>query len=164
MKKAIEKPRCKNLDLWIILGVITIFAIVAIILLVVRPGEHKTIKDIKELTTENYNILDQDEKERFVFVYDSTDATHEQLYNVVVRYANFANSHRLAPDIYVIDISTNTTIIKDLETEKVSPRTAPCLVQLTNENETIKYKSTGTASDICNMLEDYISGKTELKK
>ena len=59
----------------------------------------------------------------------------------------------------MLNIQANSTIITDLEESKVSPRKAPCLLTITPNNSTTKITSTANVPDICNQLEDYISGK-----
>ena len=45
-----KTKKIKNLDLWIILAAVTLCAVVAAILLIVKPGEIKEVEDIKVIT------------------------------------------------------------------------------------------------------------------
>lgn len=154
-----SQRKIKNLDLWIILAVVTVCAIVAAIILVIRPGEIKKVEDIEVITTEQYKVLKSGESKRFVIVYDSSNIDNEMLLNTAIRYAEYTRKNKKAPKLYLIDVQNNTTIISDLETSKVSPRKAPCLLTITADNSSAKVVSTANVTDICNQLEDYISGK-----
>ena len=154
-----KTKKIKNLDLWIILAAVTLCAAVAAILLIVKPGEIKEVEDIKVITTEQSKVLNANETKRFVIVYDSSSVDNELLLQTAVRYAEYTRKNKKAPKLYLIDTQTNSTIITDLEESKVSPRKAPCLLTITPNNSTTKITSTANVPDICNQLEDYISGK-----
>lgn len=159
MKQKVQKQKCQNLDLWIILGVITFLAIVTAVLLAVKPFTVKTFDKIEHLTVENFKTKDGNKANYFVLLYDSKE-DNKMLEECVLDYVEYARTHDEAPKLYVIDYreypaitnSDNFNISSlNLETQ------VPCLGTVsTSGSLSVGQKS---VSDICNLLEDYMIGK-----
>ncbi len=145
--------KIKNLDLWIILGCVTLAAIIIAIVLVVKPGQIKSFDDIKTVTVEDYKS--KGASTYFVFLYDKENPALEHVNNIIIEYAEYSRSHKKAPKIYIMSTQDNPTIFDDFKTEKISASSAPCLVTITDG----KYTPNTNNGKICNILADYINGK-----
>ena len=154
--------KVKNLDLIIILVAITILGIITAIVLAIRPYEVKKFDKITHVNIDNYKTIKNNKEEYFVLLYDSNNTKYELLEECVVAYAEFARNNKDVPNIYVIDYRSNKEIINssnfNINDVKLDSE-IPCLAKittsgsLTNKNKNI--------SDICNLLEDYMSGKEQ---
>lgn len=153
----------KNLDLMIILGTITVIAIIVAVILIVRPYEIKKFDKITHLTTENYNKVNKNKEEYFVLLYDSKDDSYEMVEECVLAYVEFARTNKNAPKLYVIDYQENKTIINsshfNISESKIDEQ-VPCLATISTSGSVGSKKT--TISTICNTLEDYMSGKTHI--
>ncbi len=158
--KNAKKSGIKNLDLYIILASITVLAIITAILLWTRPFEAKSFEEIKDVTVENYNTQNNNEKEYFVLLWDSRQKVDERLSECAVRYAEYARTHENAPAIYVIDYRDDKDIINssNFNISSVNLETnVPCLGTISTSGSVTNKKT--NVSDICNLLEDYMSGR-----
>ena len=108
----------------------------------------KTIKNNKE--------------EYFVLLYDSNNNKYELLEECVVAYAEFARNNKDVPNIYAIDYRSNKEIINssnfNINDVKLNSE-IPCLAKITTSGSLTNKKN--NISDICNLLEDYMSGKEQ---
>lgn len=147
--------KVKNLDLWIILAVITLAAIITAIVLIAKPGQIKTLGKIKEVTIADYKT--KGASKYFVFVYNEDKQGIEELNNEVILYAEYARTHKKAPKIYILNVKNNPTIFDDFKTEKISISSSNTSSLITVENG--KYTVTTDGSKICNLLIDYETGK-----
>lgn len=147
--------KVKNLDLWIILGIITIIAIVAVVILAVKPGQVKGMEDVKEVTVETYKNMGS--SKYFVFVYNEDNPGIAQLNDEIINYAEYARTHKKVPKIYLLNVKNNPTIYDDFKTEKISISKSNTSSLITVENG--KYTTTTDGSKICNTLIDYETGK-----
>ena len=154
--------KVKNLDLIIILVAITILGIITAIVLAIRPYEVKKFDKITHVNIDNYKTIKNNKEEYFVLLYDSNNTKYELLEECVVAYAEFARNNKDVPNIYVIDYRSNKEIINssnfNINDVKLDSE-IPCLAKittsgsLTNKKKNIYY--------ICNLLEDYMSGKEQ---
>ena len=154
--------KVKNLDLIIILVAITILGIITAIVLAIRPYEVKKFDKITHVNIDNYKTIKNNKEEYFVLLYDSNNTKYELLEECVVAYAEFARNNKDVPNIYVIDYRSNKEIINssnfNINDVKLDSE-IPCLAKIpTSGSLTNKKKN---ISDICNLLEDYMSGKEQ---
>lgn len=154
--------KVKNLDLIIILVAITILGIITAIILAIRPYEVKTFDKITHVTINNYKTIKNNKEEYFVLLYDSNNNKYELLEECVVAYAEFARNNKDVPNIYVIDYRSNKEIINssnfNINDVKLNSE-IPCLAKITTSGSLTNKKN--NISDICNLLEDYMSGKEQ---
>lgn len=162
MKKTIQKNR--NLDLIIILIAVTIIAVITAFVLALKPYEIDEFERITEVNINTYNKMNSNTDKYLVLLYDSTnkDVKFEQIAECVTQYAEFARGNKKTPKIYVIDyhkypdmISSSNFSISSLNVKEQ----IPCLATITTSG-TVSNKKT-TIRDICNLLEDYKTGKEE---
>ena len=153
--------KTKNLDLIIILIVIATIGFVTAILLAIKPGQIKSVDKITHVDTRNYRSMDNNARQYFVFVYNSNDQSESATFvkNCVISYANKARQNKDLPKIYVIDYQDDKTIING-SNFNLGETSLPCLATITTSG-TISNKK-DRAADICNLLEDYISGKEHI--
>lgn len=159
MKQNVQKKKSQNLDLWIILGVITLLAIITAAILAIKPFTIKSFDKIEHLTIENYKKQEGNEAKYFVLLYDSNE-DNKMLEECVLDYVEYARTHKEAPKLYVVDYREYPAITNsdnfnisalNLETQ------VPCLGTVdTSGSLTVSQK---TVSTICNLLEDYMAGK-----
>ena len=153
--------KVKNLDLIIILVAITILGIITAIVLAIRPYEVKKFDKITHVNIDNYKTI-KNNKEYFVLLYDSNNTKYELLEECVVAYAEFARNNKDVPNIYVIDYRSNKEIINssnfNINDVKLDSE-IPCLAKITTSGSLTNKKK--NISDICNLLEDYMSGKEQ---
>jgi hypothetical protein len=153
--------KVKNLDLIIILVAITILGIITAIILAIRPYEVKTFDKITHVNINNYKTIKNNKEEYFVLLYDSNNK-YELLEECVVAYAEFARNNKDVPNIYVIDYRSNKEIINssnfNINDVKLNSE-IPCLAKITTSGSLTNKKN--NISDICNLLEDYMSGKEQ---
>lgn len=150
----------KNLDLYLILIIITVCAAITAVLLWTRPFEIKTFDKIDSVTVEEYKTINKNKEEYLVLVYNSNNQLDERLEECVIEYAEYARTHKDAKDIYVIDYKENKSIINssNFNISTLNLETSvPCIGTI-SQSGTITDKKT-TISDICNLLEDYMQGK-----
>ena len=102
--------KVKNLDLWIILGIVTLLAIITTIVLAVRPYEIKDFDDIQVVNVKNYKSKTTGSESYFVLLYDSRKNSKE-IFESAVAYAEFARTNKEAPKLYVIDYRSDKDII-----------------------------------------------------
>lgn len=147
--------KVKNLDLWIILAVITLAAIITAIVLMVKPGQIKTLDKIKEVTIADYKT--KGASTYFVFVYNEDKQGIEELNYEVIQYAEYSRTHKKAPKLYILSVKSNPTIFDDFKTEKISISSSntSSLITVTDG----KYTVTTDGSKICNLLIEYETGK-----
>lgn len=154
--------KVKNLDLIIILVAITILGIITAIVLAIRPYEVKKFDKITHVNIDNYKTIKNNKEEYFVLLYDSNNTKYELLEECVVAYAEFARNNKDVPNIYVIDYRSNKEIINssnfNINDVKLDSE-IPCLVKITTSGSLTNKKK--NISDICNLLEDYMSGKEQ---
>ena len=154
--------KVKNLDLIIILDAITILGIITAIILAIRPYEVKTFDKITHVNINNYKTIKNNKEEYFVLLYDSNNNKYELLEECVVAYAEFARNNKDVPNIYVIDYRSNKEIINssnfNINDVKLNSE-IPCLAKITTSGSLTNKKN--NISDICNLLEDYMSGKEQ---
>ncbi|MFR5891457.1 MAG: hypothetical protein ACLUG4_02955 [Bacilli bacterium] len=154
--------KVKNLDLIIILVAITILGIITAIILAIRPYEVKTFDKITHVNINNYKTIKNNKEEYFVLLYDSNNNKYELLEECVVAYAEFARNNKDVPNIYVIDYRSNKEIINssnfNINDVKLNSE-IPCLAKITTSGSLTNKKN--NISDICNLLEDYMSGKEQ---
>lgn len=154
--------KVKNLDLIIILVAITILGIITAIILAIRPYEVKTFDKITHVNINNYKTIKNNKEEYFVLLYDSNNNKYELLEECVVVYAEFARNNKDVPNIYVIDYRSNKEIINssnfNINDVKLNSE-IPCLAKITTSGSLTNKKN--NISDICNLLEDYMSGKEQ---
>ena len=90
------------------------------------------------------------------------DTKYELLEECVVAYAEFARNNKDVPNIYVIDYRSNKEIINssnfNINDVKLDSE-IPCLAKITTSGSLTNKKK--NISDICNLLEDYMSGKEQ---
>ena len=154
--------KVKNLDLIIILVAITILGIITAIVLAIRPYEVKKFDKITHVNIDNYKTIKNNKEEYFVLLYDSNNTKYELLEECVVAYAEFARNNKDMPNIYVIDYRSNKEIINssnfNINDVKLDSE-IPCLAKITTSGSLTNKKK--NISDICNLLEDYMSGKEQ---
>ena len=154
--------KVKNLDLIIILVAITILGIITAIVLAIRPYEVKKFDKITHVNIDNYKTIKNNKEEYFVLLYDSNNTKYELLEECVVAYAEFARNNKDVPNIYVIDYRSNKEIINsskfNINDVKLDSE-LPCLAKITTSGSLTNKKK--NISDICNLLEDYMSGKEQ---
>ena len=154
--------KVKNLDLIIILVAITILGIITAIILAIRQYEVKTFDKITHVNINNYKTIKNNKEEYFVLLYDSNNNKYELLEECVVAYAEFARNNKDVPNIYVIDYRSNKEIINssnfNINDVKLNSE-IPCLAKITTSGSLTNKKN--NISDICNLLEDYMSGKEQ---
>lgn len=154
--------KVKNLDLIIILVAITILGIITAIVLAIRPYEVKKFDKITHVNIDNYKTIKNNKEEYFVLLYDSNNTKYELLEECVVAYAEFARNNKDVPNIYVIDYRSNKEIINssnfNINDVKLDSE-IPCLSKITTSGSLTNKKK--NISDICNLLEDYMSGKEQ---
>lgn len=154
--------KVKNLDLIIILVAITILGIITAIVLAIRPYEVKKFDKITHINIDNYKTIKNNKEEYFVLLYDSNNTKYELLEECVVAYAEFARNNKDVPNIYVIDYRSNKEIINssnfNINDVKLDSE-IPCLAKITTSGSLTNKKK--NISDICNLLEDYMSGKEQ---
>ena len=154
--------KVKNLDLIIILVAITILGIITAIILAIRPYEVKTFDKITHVNINNYKTIKTNKEEYFVLLYDSNNNKYELLEECVVAYAEFARNNKDVPNIYAIDYRSNKEIINssnfNINDVKLNSE-IPCLAKITTSGSLTNKKN--NISDICNLLEDYMSGKEQ---
>ena len=154
--------KVKNLDLIIILVAITILGIITAIVLAIRPYEVKKFDKITHVNIDNYKTIKNNKEEYFVLLYDSNNTKYELLEECVVAYAEFARNNKDVPNIYVIDYRSNKEIINssnfNINDVKLDSE-SPCLAKITTSGSLTNKKK--NISDICNLLEDYMSGKEQ---
>ena len=154
--------KVKNLDLIIILVAITILGIITAIVLAIRPYEVKKFDKITHVNIDNYKTIKNNKEEYFVLLYDSNNTKYELLEECVVAYAEFARNNKDVPNIYVIDYQSNKEIINssnfNINDVKLDSE-IPCLAKITTSGSLTNKKK--NISDICNLLEDYMSGKEQ---
>lgn len=154
--------KVKNLDLIIILVAITILGIITAIVLAIRPYEVKKFDKITHVNINNYKTIKNNKEEYFVLLYDSNNTKYELLEECVVAYAEFARNNKDVPNIYVIDYRSNKEIINssnfNINDVKLDSE-IPCLAKITTSGSLTNKKK--NISDICNLLEDYMSGKEQ---
>lgn len=154
--------KVKNLDLIIILIAITILGIITAIVLAIRPYEVKKFDKITHVNIDNYKTIKNNKEEYFVLLYDSNNTKYELLEECVVAYAEFARNNKDVPNIYVIDYRSNKEIINssnfNINDVKLDSE-IPCLAKITTSGSLTNKKK--NISDICNLLEDYMSGKEQ---
>ncbi len=154
--------KVKNLDLIIILVSITILGIITAIVLAIRPYEVKKFDKITHVNIDNYKTIKNNKEEYFVLLYDSNNTKYELLEECVVAYAEFARNNKDVPNIYVIDYRSNKEIINssnfNINDVKLDSE-IPCLAKITTSGSLTNKKK--NISDICNLLEDYMSGKEQ---
>lgn len=154
--------KVKNLDLIIILVAITILGIITAIVLAIRPYEVKKFDKITHVNIDNYKKIKNNKEEYFVLLYDSNNTKYELLEECVVAYAEFARNNKDVPNIYVIDYRSNKEIINssnfNINDVKLDSE-IPCLAKITTSGSLTNKKK--NISDICNLLEDYMSGKEQ---
>ncbi|CDC70657.1 MAG TPA: hypothetical protein DCR62_01085 [Acholeplasmatales bacterium] len=154
--------KVKNLDLIIILVAITILGIITAIVLAIRPYEVKKFDKITHVNIDNYKTIKNNKEEYFVLLYDSNNTKYELLEECVVAYAEFARNNKDVPNIYVIDYRSNKEIINssnfNINDVKLDSE-IPCLAKITTSGSLTNKKK--NISDICNLLEDYMSGKEQ---
>ena len=154
--------KVKNLDLIIILVAITILGIITAIVLAIRPYEVKKFDKITHVNIDNYKTIKNNKEEYFVVLYDSNNTKYELLEECVVAYAEFARNNKDVPNIYVIDYRSNKEIINssnfNINDVKLDSE-IPCLAKITTSGSLTNKKK--NISDICNLLEDYMSGKEQ---
>lgn len=152
--------KVKNLDLIIILAAITVLAIVTAIILWTRPYEAKSLDDIKTVNVDNYKTMNKNESEYFVLLFDSKKDVPEHVVECVLEYAEYARNNNKAPKLYVIDYNDDKTIINsdnfNIAAGNLNTQ-LPCLATISTSGSVTNKKTTG--SDICNLLEDYMSGR-----
>lgn len=151
--------KIRNFDLWIIIGVVTVFAVITAVILAVKPFTPKEFGKITHVTLENYKTKNGNEAEYFVIVYDSEE-DNEMLEECVLQYVEYARTHEDAPELYVIDYRQNKAItnssnfnISDANLEAQ----VPCMATISTSGSLTNKKT--NVSDICNLLEDYMIGK-----
>lgn len=151
--------KIKNIDLWIILGVVTILAVITTVLLAVKPFTAKSFEKLEHVTVENYKTKNKNKEEYFVLLYDSL-VDNERLEECVLDYAEYARTHSDAPKIYIIDYRNNKSITGsshfNISDSNVKTQ-IPCLGTITTSGSLTSKKT--NVSDICNLLEDYMIGK-----
>lgn len=154
--------KVKNLDLIIILVAITILGIITAIVLAIRPYEVKKFDKITHVNIDNYKTIKNNKEEYFVLLYDSNNTKYELLEECVVAYAEFARNNKDVPNIYVIDYRSNKEIINssnfNINDVKLDSE-IQCLAKITTSGSLTNKKK--NISDICNLLEDYMSGKEQ---
>lgn len=154
--------KVKNLDLIIILVAITILGIITAIVLAIRPYEVKKFDKITHVNIDNYKTIKNNKEEYFVLLYDSNNTKYELLEECVVAYAEFARNNKDVSNIYVIDYRSNKEIINssnfNINDVKLDSE-IPCLAKITTSGSLTNKKK--NISDICNLLEDYMSGKEQ---
>ena len=154
--------KVKNLDLIIILVAITILGIITAIVLAIRPYEVKKFDKITHVNIDNYKTIKNNKEEYFVLLYDSNNTKYELLEECVVAYAEFARNNKDVPNIYVNDYRSNKEIINssnfNINDVKLDSE-IPCLAKITTSGSLTNKKK--NISDICNLLEDYMSGKEQ---
>ena len=154
--------KVKNLDLIIILVAITILGIITAIILAIRPYEVKTFDKITHVNINNFKTIKNNKEEYFVLLYDSNNNKYELLEECVVAYAEFARNNKDVPNIYAIDYRSNKEIINssnfNINDVKLNSE-IPCLAKITTSGSLTNKKN--NISDICNLLEDYMSGKEQ---
>lgn len=154
--------KVKNLDLIIILVAITILGIITAIVLAIRRYEVKKFDKITHVNIDNYKTIKNNKEEYFVLLYDSNNTKYELLEECVVAYAEFARNNKDVPNIYVIDYRSNKEIINssnfNINDVKLDSE-IPCLAKITTSGSLTNKKK--NISDICNLLEDYMSGKEQ---
>ena len=154
--------KVKNLDLIIILVAITILGIITAIVLAIRPYEVKKFDKITHVNIDNYKTIKNNKEEYFVLLYDSNNTKYELLEECVVAYAEFARNNKDVPNIYVIDYRSNKEIINssnfNINDVKLDSE-IPCLAKITTSGSLTNKKK--NISVICNLLEDYMSGKEQ---
>lgn len=154
--------KVKNLDLIIILVAITILGIITAIVLAIRPYEVKKFDKITHVNIDNYKTIKNNKEEYFVLLYDSNNTKYELLEECVVAYAEFARNNKDVPNMYVIDYRSNKEIINssnfNINDVKLDSE-IPCLAKITTSGSLTNKKK--NISDICNLLEDYMSGKEQ---
>lgn len=150
----------KNLDLIIIIAAVTVLAIVTAIILWTRPYEAKSFEDLPETTFEDYKTINKNKDEYFVLLWDSKLSDVSMIEECLVEYAEYARSNDDAPKIYVIDYNDNRNITNssnfNIAAGNVSTQ-LPCLATITTSGSVTNKKT--NASDICNLLEDYMNGR-----
>ena len=150
----------KNLDLIIILGVVTVIALVTAVMLAVRPFEVKKFEKLDTVTINDYTKQSKKTESYFVLVYDSENDRYEQVVECVLEYNEYARTHKDELKIYIMDYQENKKITSSahlsIEDSKIST-SVPCLFTV-NGQGSISNKKT-TISDICNYLEDIMQGK-----
>lgn len=154
--------KVKNLDLIIILVAITILGIITAIILAIRPYEVKTFDKITHVNINNYKTIKNNKEEYFVLLYDSNNNKYELLEECVVAYAEFARNNKDVPNIYAIDYRSNKEIINSSNFNNNDVKLnseIPCLAKITTSGSLTNKKN--NISDICNLLEDYMSGKEQ---
>ena len=141
---------------------ITILGIITAIILAIRPYEVKTFDKITHVNINNYKTIKNNKEEYFVLLYDSNNNKYELLEECVVAYAEFARNNKDVPNIYVIDYRSNKEIINssnfNINDVKLNSE-IPCLAKITTSGSLTNKKN--NISDICNLLEDYMSGKEQ---
>ena len=154
--------KVKNLDLIIILVAITILGIITAIVLAIRPYEVKKFDKITHVNIDNYKTIKNNKEEYFVLLYDSNNTKYELLEECVVAYAEFARNNKDVLNIYVINSRSNKEIINssnfNINDVKLDSE-IPCLAKITTSGSLTNKKK--NISDICNLLEDYMSGKEQ---
>ncbi len=154
--------KVKNLDLIIILVTISILGIITAIILAVKPYQVKSFDDITEVNINNYKSMKGNKEEYLVLLYDSRNEKYQLLVDCVVEFAEFTRTDDTIPDIYIIDYRSDRSItnssnfnISDANIES----NIPCLAKVTTSGSLTGKKT--NISDICNLLEDYMSGKEQ---
>lgn len=151
----------KNLDLIVILGVITVIAVFTAVMLAVRPFEVKKFEKLDTVTVNDYTKQSKASESYFVLVYDSANDRYEDVAECVLEYREYARSHKDEMKIYIMDYQENKKIIDashlSITYNDSSNTTLPCLFTV-NGQGSISEKKT-TIADICNTLEDIMQGK-----
>lgn len=151
--------KVKNLDLWIILGIVTLLAIITTIVLAVRPYEIKHFDDIKVVNITNYKSKSNGSDSYFVLLFDS-EKDSKEIFESAVAYAEYARTNKDVPNLYVIDYQKDKEIIASthFNIAQANVETSiPCLATISSSGS-LSNKKTGV-SNICNLFEEYMSGK-----
>lgn len=148
--------KVKNLDLWIILACFTLAAIIVSIILIVKPGQIKKLDDIKVVTISDYKS--KGGSKYFIYVYnEDKNVKFSEIENEVIKYAEYARTHRKAPKLYLLNVKDNEGIYDDFKTEKISITSSNSSCLITVENG--KYTTTTDEGKMANLLIDYETGK-----
>lgn len=125
---------------------ITIGAIMFVWVNLGQPFKIGSLKEMKEVTYENYNSQkgiknDKDETVYYLYIYSENYNRNNWYENIVIEYANYARTHSSATPIYALnyDLEGNNKILSDLGSSTKLGTDIPGLVLIKNGGVSTKF-------------------------
>ena len=150
----------KNLDLFIILGVVTILAIATAVLLATKPFSAKRFDQLDSVSLNDYKEQSEKGSSYFVLLYDSNNDNYKIMIDTLLAYNEYVRNNDEALKLYIMDYSKNKKATSSLHfniSESELNSHIPFLATITSVGN-LTETETG-ASNICNYLEDIMQGR-----